>query len=436
MNCLSLGLYSYLDDIGEKHTVRYAAGAGTGFEVLNAVPDSPAAVHYSAPLYKGHKEERGKIAYERGPGGLYRFISSGPDQRRSEAAGPDGLVRGSYSYLDNKGVQRTVQYIAGAGIGYRVLHSTTGFGTHNLPNPSLPEFGVSSDPSADAFANHDFDYYAHNYHGLRDYDKLNFDEKVKPVRPTRPHNSHDSSGGGGGTKIKDNSFEKIDDEHFPARPTKRPTSGSHGIVSSTTTRPSHHHDSVSSSHNRFDSNEDYSDFNDKGYEYKRPTHPPPHSNHRPTTIRPFPSKGTSRPDKNPKHQPDAKYDTKWHSEEDGYDDGQYNEKKYDSRPFYLKDGPFYNRHKLLYDDDFDNDYYERQHAVSHDYNKLEKDRDDDWRYRHRDSTLIRNMGNWFIGLPPGGTVRAHVHNIDLVPLGGRAISPSEALKRDELRRSL
>lgn len=35
--------------------------------------------------------------------------------------GPDGVTRGAYSYLDDKGVQRTTQYIAGAGIGYRVV---------------------------------------------------------------------------------------------------------------------------------------------------------------------------------------------------------------------------------------------------------------------------------------------------------------------------
>lgn len=31
--------------------------------------------------------------------------------------GPDGVTRGAFSYLDDKGVQRSIQYIAGAGIG-------------------------------------------------------------------------------------------------------------------------------------------------------------------------------------------------------------------------------------------------------------------------------------------------------------------------------
>ncbi|GAB0100339.1 uncharacterized protein DMENIID0001_163650 [Sergentomyia squamirostris] len=144
------GLYSYVDDIGEKHLVRYAAGREEGYNVINSYPDAPNYVKYSTALYKSpSKRTRGRIAMQRGPGGQYNFISSGPDQRRSESSGPDGIVRGSYSYLDDKGVQRTVQYIAGAGIGYRIVQSTTGPGTHNLPRPAIPEYGVLTPESND-----------------------------------------------------------------------------------------------------------------------------------------------------------------------------------------------------------------------------------------------------------------------------------------------
>lgn len=52
------------------------------------------------------------------------------------------------------------------------------------------------------------------------------------------------------------------------------------------------------------------------------------------------------------------------------------------------------------------------------------------------STLITNSGDTFFGLPPGASARAHVQNIDLRPFGEEgAISPGEALRRDE-RRSL
>lgn len=124
---------------------------------------------------------------------IYRFISAGPDQRRSESTGPDGITRGAFSYLDDKGmqqtqnlysnlvcklaeqdlqnisyllhisstitnqtkligflqtiffykgVQRSIQYIAGANIGYRIIQDTTGPGTHLLPRPSVVEFGI------------------------------------------------------------------------------------------------------------------------------------------------------------------------------------------------------------------------------------------------------------------------------------------------------
>lgn len=145
------GLYSYLDDVGERHSVRYAAGAGTGYQVTNAVPDTPSLVKYSAPLYKSARgaSARGKVSYERGPGGQYKFIATAPDQRRSESTGADGVTRGSYSYLDDKGVQRTVEYIAGAGIGYKVLNSATGPGTHLRPRPAIPQFGLASSQATD-----------------------------------------------------------------------------------------------------------------------------------------------------------------------------------------------------------------------------------------------------------------------------------------------
>lgn len=65
--------------------MRYAASAEHGFEVFNSVPDASRYVQYSQPLYKTAPNVRGRIAYERGPGGQYKFISSGPDQRRSES---------------------------------------------------------------------------------------------------------------------------------------------------------------------------------------------------------------------------------------------------------------------------------------------------------------------------------------------------------------
>lgn len=44
------------------------------------------------------------------------------------------MTRGAFSYLDDKGIQRTTQYIAGAGIGYRVVQ-----GNCNLIGEQLNE---------------------------------------------------------------------------------------------------------------------------------------------------------------------------------------------------------------------------------------------------------------------------------------------------------
>uniref|UniRef100_A0A336LI73 CSON014433 protein n=1 Tax=Culicoides sonorensis TaxID=179676 RepID=A0A336LI73_CULSO len=134
------GQYSYTDDVGETHAVQYHASKDSGFEVTNGVPDAPSNVGFAYPLYKTDKNARGKISFERGPNGQYKFISAGPDQRRTETTGSDGITRGSYSYLDDKGVQRTVEYIAGPGIGYRIVSSTVGAGTHLLPPTAIPAF--------------------------------------------------------------------------------------------------------------------------------------------------------------------------------------------------------------------------------------------------------------------------------------------------------
>lgn len=53
---------------------------------------------------------------------------------------------------------------------------------------------------------------------------------------------------------------------------------------------------------------------------------------------------------------------------------------------------------------------------------------------HYPDAIIKNTSNgWFYGVPPGSSVRAHIQNIDLVPTHDRALSPGEALQRDEER---
>ncbi|XP_075970874.1 cuticular protein 73D isoform X2 [Anticarsia gemmatalis] len=141
------GHYSFVDDVGERHEVSYIAGRDTGFHVSSAHPDNPGVIgspFHRVPLVRGETKARGRTAVQRGRDGSYRFISAGPDQRRTESSDSAGNVRGSYTFLDDKGVQRTVNYIAGPGIGYRIVKNSNDpyippyFPT--LPSPYDPEF--------------------------------------------------------------------------------------------------------------------------------------------------------------------------------------------------------------------------------------------------------------------------------------------------------
>ncbi|XP_050681694.1 uncharacterized protein LOC126977060 isoform X2 [Leptidea sinapis] len=140
------GQYSFVDDIGERHDVSYIAGKDTGFHVSSAHPDSPNLIgspFHRAPLVRGESKARGRSAVQRGLDGSYRFVSAGPDQRRTESSDSRGNVRGSYSFLDDKGVQRTVHYIAGPGIGYRIVKNSN---DPFIP-PYFPTIPSSYDPT-------------------------------------------------------------------------------------------------------------------------------------------------------------------------------------------------------------------------------------------------------------------------------------------------
>ncbi|CAI6343387.1 unnamed protein product [Macrosiphum euphorbiae] len=108
------GVYSYLDDVGKRHDVQYEAGAGTGFHVKSPHPDSDTygGVFYNGPPGKPGGRPRGHSSIVLGKDGSYGFTASGPDQRRSEVSDSNGRVQGSYTYVDDKGVQRTVHLIS------------------------------------------------------------------------------------------------------------------------------------------------------------------------------------------------------------------------------------------------------------------------------------------------------------------------------------
>ncbi|XP_037040402.1 uncharacterized protein LOC119077324 isoform X2 [Bradysia coprophila] len=356
------GLYSYIDDIGERHSVRYAAGAGTGYEVTNAVPDSPSFVRYTAPLYKANRLTRGRISYERGPGAQYKFISSGPDQRRSESTGADGITRGSYSYLDDKGVQRTVEYIAGAGIGYRVVKTTTGPGSHLVPRPYIPDFNSVPPQSND----------------ISDIDGSGFKTaesgSVVPNRGSGGQNNVYDNAAAHGNRERDPAAAHGNRERDPLHSSQdHPTSGS-SFSSGTNSGGNAHNSPSSPNYHKTDGHHDNSVHDTD-------------SSHRQTSSS---NRGSTR-----------------------YSGNKGSDYSPNNRPNVIASlGPPY---------------------ITRDHFGLNAERNSDWSQHHQDSTLIKNTGDWYVGLPPGSAVRAHVQSIDLLPLGGRPPSPSDALRRDEQR---
>merc|ERR1712106_1016742 len=59
--------------------------------------------------------------YDDNPDRLYAFQFAGDAYSRDETAQPDGSVEGSYSYTGGDGELRTVNYRAGAGIGFEII---------------------------------------------------------------------------------------------------------------------------------------------------------------------------------------------------------------------------------------------------------------------------------------------------------------------------
>lgn len=222
--------------------------------------------------------------------------------------GPDGVTRGAFSYLDDKGVQRTTQYIAGAGIGYRIVQDTTGPQTHLLPRPAVVEFGIlyprggtggvgnRGDGSATPSSGDDFDSDRNN--GIPgDDDSVSIGGNTGTgVGNNIPGGSSGGNGGSGGSGGIDDGNNSIDG---------------------------------------------------------------------------FGEPGPNR---------------------DDFDDNRNNGNGGGDRN--------------------DGDFPKRDRGIG---------------------TVITNSGDTYFGIAPGASARAHVQNIDLKPWGEEAISPGEALRRDERR---
>ncbi|KAH8366064.1 hypothetical protein KR093_008826, partial [Drosophila rubida] len=445
------GLYSYVDDVGERHSVRYAAGAGTGFEISNAVPDNPVIVRYSSPLYKAHPKTRGKMSVQRGPGGTYKLIAAGPDHRRAESRAPDGLVRGTYSFLDDKGVQRTVEYIAGAGIGYRVVHNRVGPGTHI--NPSVEDFrlsdtdfrlandfgrgaggglgssGASAAGAASGAGSGTSGAGSRGRTGGKDY-----------LRP--------ASGGGDEDGAADGAAEDVaaeDSGNGEGTEQDFVLSGSSGGSASASRGKEDRRGYAAGNAQRGSTR--YGGANGGGtaaggsrgggggQAASRGGSAAAGGGSREGSGGSGSRGGAgaagnrNRAGANGLNASGSRNRNRFSGEaaggssESGYlpPTGSGGSSSSASGP-----GDNYN----LNDDDVGSSL---PPLVTANHRILEIDRDREWVQRHRDSTVIRNVGKWYVGLPPGQSVRAHVQNIDLVPLGGRVnLSPSEALRQDEI----
>lgn len=272
--------------------------------------------------------------------------------------GSDGIVRGSYSFLDDKGVQRTVQYEAGAGIGYRVIKTTVGPLTHVLSPPIVPVLGLRDNLANDISA---------------------------PIS----------------NRIDDtNSYTTPPSRPFTT-PANRPfTTPANRPFTTPASRPS---DNQSYPNNRNPSGRNPNARNPNGRNpggrRRRPVQP----NNNDRRVRPGftdantvpsnedPSKSNSNSGSNDLSEPRGPIVTTSSSNEN-----------------------------------FNTEYPESTFNIK----KLNDARDEDWKKERKDSTVIKNVGDDYVGLPPGSAVRAHVQSIDLIPLGERAPSPADALRRE------
>lgn len=209
------GRYTFVDDVGVRHNVEYEAGSGVGFHVKSPYPDSTPlspSVFFAGPPAnrKSSKPLRGHTSIQRGKDGSYRFTSAGPDQRRTEVSDATGHVRGSYTYIDDKGVQRTIHYIAGPNIGYKVISSKTNDRYPVYPYPFVPN--VNSFKDDDLF-------------------EFNTDSTGSSLKPQSGVSGSGVSGGKDKEKHPDYSFEgsgDYDSSSEGSKGKKPPGSGSGG----------------------------------------------------------------------------------------------------------------------------------------------------------------------------------------------------------------
>ncbi|KAF5306634.1 hypothetical protein FQA39_LY08823 [Lamprigera yunnana] len=380
------GKYSYLDDVGERHNVEYIAGKNTGFHVKSAIPDNK-PLSFSPLQYVGKRKPvlRGRTTVQRGLDGSYRFVSGGPDHRRTETSDSTGHVRGSYTYLDDKGVRHSVHYIAGPETGYRVLKNVKGphlptifpFGRPEIVPPEFYDFPNGDDvfdAAATGFGR------PQSGSGALNVDNSNYGDDFK---------NDDIFGKPGDKNLNLNTNRPALDRKKPSRPTYEDDGSDIGDIFGGTLGDNRDGgDAVSSK--PFDTS--YKPQEDDG-SYKP-------SGENDGSYRPdINNSGAFKPDRNSKP---TNYD---------YSDSS-------ARPTASSSNPSKPDYDNLSNEVNNFDLFNAGSTSQHGSG-----------YKNQE-TLVTNIGDKLFSVPPGVSVRAHVQAIDLLSLEPRSPSPSDQLKAE------
>ncbi|XP_064092872.1 serine-rich adhesin for platelets-like [Macrobrachium nipponense] len=113
------GEFGYRDDDGNNVNLQYKSGQGgfvaRGDHLPAPHPDFEAA-HAAARARRPFVDPLA----DTGTDASYNFQFAGEGQTRTEQSDADGNVRGSYTYTDEEGITRTVNYVAGRETGFVV----------------------------------------------------------------------------------------------------------------------------------------------------------------------------------------------------------------------------------------------------------------------------------------------------------------------------
>lgn len=369
----------------------------------------------------------------------FRFISAGPDQRRTETSDATGHVRGSYTYLDDKGVQHSVHYIAGPEIGYRVLK--------NVKGPHLPSIYPFRTP----------EIIPPNF-----YDDLNKNDDFFDTAASGPIKPLDNIGAAkpGALKPFADNFDDFSGPSSTAKPSYGAGFNDENRFSTTTSKSSNGLDDGSTTRRPFGGNRPFA-ANKPSYDYddseddigdlfggsSSTTRRPESTTHR-ATPRPLSGSAGGPKPFGTNNRPYAASD----SRPSDYDDGSYkpsSESAYEppDKPNYDDDN---NSNEVSGDFDLFGNLPNRKkpstqrpfqigigiggggggggtEGASIQPGASGSGSASSFYGRH---TIVTNIGDKPFSVPPGVSVRAHVQAIDLFPIDSKIPSPSEQFKED------